>query len=83
MGGGGGVAVLVLVVVVVVAVWVVVVVAVVYTGLFKADSFHMYRILKQNPLSRVFSLLQNATMTKVHDDHKVPEMNGTSASRTC
>jgi hypothetical protein len=29
------------------------------------------------------SLLQNVTMKKVHDDYKAPELNGTSAHRTC
>ena len=68
----------------------VVVVVVVYIRLYRQarhkyfpDSFHTYTILKQDPLSRVFSSLQNATMTKVHDDHKAPERTGTSAPRTC
>jgi ABC-type multidrug transport system fused ATPase/permease subunit len=82
--------VVVVVVVVAVAAAAVVVVVVLYTPLYGQatykyfpDSFHTYRIFKQDPLSRVFSSLQNVTMTKVHGDHKAPELNGTSAPRTC
>jgi len=84
--------VVVVVVVAVAAVWMVlmaVVVVVVYTRLYRQarhkyfpDVFYTYTILKQDPLSRVFSSLHNATMTKVHGDHKAPEMNGTSVPRT-
>ena len=83
--------VVVVVVVAAVVVWVVVmaVVLVVYTRLYRKtthkyfpDVLYTYRILKQDPLSLVFSSLQNATITKVHADHKAPGLNDTSAPRT-
>ena len=59
-----------------VSVWVivaeVVAVIVVHTRLYMqathtyfSDAFHTHRVLKQDPLSQVFSSLQNATMTNI------------------